>query len=195
MIYNRKELLNLGIVKSDYQINRYITLKKLYRIQDGIYTDKKWEYKNPNYILVTCKKYQNGIITMDTAFYLYALLDFKPTKVHIATRRDCLRINDDKICQTFQIDDVFEIGLTKMKINKGYIRIYDKERLLIELIRKKKYLDEDLYLKVMNNYKEIFDELNLKRLYKYIEYFSVKEYIKMIIEKEFLNKDKIMNNN
>ncbi len=75
MVYTYKELLE--IYKDDYNIKRAIENKKIYKIEKGIYSDKK--IVNP--LLVYSKKYPNATITMDNAFYYYDLTDIIPNKI------------------------------------------------------------------------------------------------------------------
>ena len=63
MLYTRKEISN--IYNSTYQLNKAIYEKKIFKIQNGIYSDE--EYVNP--LAVVTKKYPKFIFTMDSAFY------------------------------------------------------------------------------------------------------------------------------
>ena len=187
MIYNYQELRKTEKYKLSNRIYSDVKKRKLFKITDRIYTNKLKEFNNPNYLIVASKKHPKAIITMDTAFYLYGLIDKKPDKVHLMTRRN-VRIKDDFIYQLFSIDEIFEIGKTKLKVNSYVINIYDKERLLIEILRKKKYYTKEYYQEMIDIYKKIFHELDIKKLESYIEKFSVKDYLKEIIEKEFFQK-------
>ena len=187
MIYSYKELIEKKKYNSGNQIASALKKGKLFKITDRIYTNKIEEFYNPDYIIVTSKKHPKGIITMDTAFYLYGLIDTKPNKVSLMTRRN-IRIKDSFIYQVFSIDKTFEIGKTKLKVNGYTINIYDKERLLIELIRKKKYYSSEYYQKMIKVYKKIFHELDIKKLESYIERFSVRDYLFEVIHKEFFQK-------
>ena len=47
-----------------------------------------------------------------------------------------------------------------MKYNNSNIRIYDRERMLIELMRFRKSLPFDYYKEVIQNYRRIVDEMD-----------------------------------
>ncbi len=178
MIYNYKELKEkLG---SDYQINKKLDKKELYKITEGIYSDK--ELVNP--MVVTCKKYSKAIITMDSAFYYYNLTDVIPQTTHIATEMHSYIIPDDNITQYFVSEETLEIGKTTININDGIINIYDKERLLIELIKRRNQMAFDYYKEIINNYRNISHELKITRLEKYLTNFSNEDKIFDIIQKE-----------
>lgn len=75
---------------------------------------------------------------MDSAFYFHNLTDVIPNKITLATKRNALRIKDNKITQVFTSEKLFEIGKTQIVVEGATINIYDKERMLIELIRNRK---------------------------------------------------------
>ena len=72
-----------------------------------------------------------------------------------------------------------------MKIEDTEVNIYDKERMLIELIRYKSKLPYELYKEVLNNYRKIKDKLNFIKLYKYAQNFN-NSYIMKTIETEVM---------
>jgi len=57
-------------------------------------------------------------------------------------------------------DKYFDIGDTFIKYNNIKIRVYDKERMLIELVRNKKNIPYDMYKEIVNNYRKIIESLN-----------------------------------
>lgn len=178
MIYNYKEVKEkLG---SNYQVNKKLDNKELYKITEGIYSDK--ELVNP--MVVACKKYSKAIITMDSAFYHYNLTDVIPQTTHLATEMHSYIIPDNSITQYFINEEVLEIGKTTMNINDGIINIYDKERLLIELIKRRNQIPFDYYKEIINNYRNICYELKVTRLEQYLANFPNEDKIFDIIQKE-----------
>ena len=59
-----------------------------------------------------------------------------------------------------------------MQTNDGVINIYDRERLLIELIRKKKQIPFDYYKEIISNYRAIVDELDMYKIEEYLTLFK-----------------------
>ena len=64
---------------------------------------------------------------------------------------------NDKIEQIFMANHFFEIGKSQVNYNNVQINIYNKERMLIELIRKKKQIPFDYYKEIISNYRAIVD--------------------------------------
>ena len=82
-------------------------------------------------------KYLNAIVTMDNAFYYYKLTDTIPRKIYLSTDNRASKITDKRVEQIYILSKYFKLGITKIKIDGIDINIYDRERLLVELLRKK----------------------------------------------------------
>lgn len=139
MLYTRKEISKK--YNSTYQINRALENKEIFKIQNGIYSDE--EFVNP--LLVINKKYPNAIFTMDSTFYYWNLTDVIPDKFHLATKRNNIRYRNEDIRQYFVEENLFEFGKTRLNVENVEINIYDRERMLIELVRKKAQIPFDFY--------------------------------------------------
>lgn len=166
--------------KSNDKIKQLILNKQIFKIEKGIYSDNK----NVDYLEVLTKKYPNAIFTMDSAFYYHNLTDVIPDKEYLALRRNSTKINDDRVKVIYYKDNLFEIGRSTLKVNNVDIQIYDKERLLIELIRNRKNLGFDYYKEIISNYREIRDTLSTKKIAEYISKFAIENYLYDVIMKE-----------
>lgn len=180
MIYTYKELLN--IEKSRQNINAKVKNKELFKVDKGIYSDR--EVVNP--ILIYTKRYPDAIISLDNAFYYYGLTDVLPNKYYLATKQKAKPIKNDEIVQIFSTNELLEIGKTQVNVDGIFINMYDKERLLIELIRRKKQLPIDYYKEIINNYRSKVYELNMEKIEDYASHFSIEEHIMETIEMEVL---------
>ena len=72
-----------------------------------------------------------------------------------------------------------------MKIEDTEVNIYDKERMLIELIRYKTKLPYELYKEVINSYRKIKEQIDFIKVYKYAKSFN-NSYIIRTIETEVI---------
>lgn len=178
MIFNHKEIKEK--YKSDYQIKKAIENKEIYKIEKNIYSDTK----NINYLEIISKKYPNAIFTMDSAFYFHNLTDVIPNKIALATKRNALRIKDDKIIQVFTSEKLFKIGKMQMTVEGTTINVYDKERMLIELIRNKNQIAFDYYKEIISNYRKIINDLDISKIEEYIERFPHEEHIYETLQRE-----------
>ena len=178
MILLYKELMNK--YKSDYKIKKLIDEGKIIKVEKGIYSDNG----NVNYLEILTKKYPDAVFTMNSAFYYHNLTDVIPDKEYLAIKRDSTKISDDRIKVIYYQDKFFYIFKTTIKVNGVEINIYDKERMLIELIRNEKSIGFDYYKEIINNYREIKDELNIKKISEYISKYAIEDYLYDVIMKE-----------
>lgn len=166
MLYFRNELDKNKY--STYQLNKAIKNKELFKVDNGLYSDI--EFVNPLEIIL--KKYPNAIFTSDSAYYYYDLTDVIPDYFHLATKRSDSRINDKNIKQIFMPNDLFELGKTQIEIENVKINIYDEERMLVELIRKKNLIPFDYYKEIIANYRRKTDKLDIYKIGEYISYYK-----------------------
>ncbi len=180
MLYTYKELLE--IEKSRYNIEKKLKKKELFKVGDGIYSSK--EIVNPT--LIYAKKYPNAIVTLDNAFYFYGLTDVIPDKCYLATKQKASVIKNKDIVQIFTTDELFEIGKAQVEIDGMLVNMYDRERLLIELIRRKKQISLDYYKEIINNYRDSIYKISMKRVEKYASEFNIEDHILDTIQLEVL---------
>ena len=180
MLYSYKELLK--IEKSRYNIEKKLKKKEIFKVENGIYSTK--EIVNPT--LIYAKKYPNAIVTLDNAFYFYGLTDVIPDKCYLATKQKATVIKNKNIVQIFTTDELFEIGKTQVEIDGMLVNMYDKERLLIELIRRKKQIPLDYYKEIINNYRDSIYKISMKRVEKYASEFNIEDHILDTIQLEVL---------
>lgn len=166
MLYFRNELDKNKY--STYQLNKAIKNKELFKVDNGLYSDV--EFVNPLEIIL--KKYPNAIFTSDSAYYYYDLTDVIPDYFYLATKRTDSRINDKNIKQIFIPNDLFEFGKTQIEVENVKINIYDEERMLVELIRKKNLIPFDYYKEIITNYRKKTDTLDIYKIQEYISYYK-----------------------
>lgn len=166
MLYFRNELDKNKY--STYQLNKAINNRELFKVDKGLYSDI--EFVNPLEIIL--KKYPNAVFTSDSAYYYYDLTDVIPDYFYLATKRTDSRINDKNIKQVFIPNDLFEFGKTQIKVENIKINIYDEERMLVELIRKRNIIPFDYYKEIITNYRKIVDKLDIYKIGEYISYYK-----------------------
>ncbi len=178
MVFSYNELRNQ--YKTNDKIKQMILDKKIFKIEKGIYSYNS----NVNYLEVLTKKYPNAIFAMDSAFYYHNLTDVIPERECLALRRNSTKISNKRVKVVYYQDKLFEIGKSTLKINGVEIQIYDKERMLIELIRHRKTIGFDYYKEIIGNYREIKDSLNTKKIAEYISKFAIEDHLYDVIMKE-----------
>lgn len=178
MTYNLKEILEK--YKNRYNLSKAIDSKEIYKLDYNVYSDV--ELVNP--MIIVSKKYPNSIISMDSAFFYYNLTDVIPKKTYIVTNKNSNTIDDDTIVQLRVPKDILNYGKTSVIIDGELVNMYDKERLLVELVRNEKKVSFDYYKEIINNYRKISDELDMRKLEKYISLYKNSNRIGNIILRE-----------
>lgn len=167
MIYTTKDLLKNG--ETQYSIRNKVSKGDLFLLEHGLYSDKQKPYVDEHYI---CAKYPHTILTGLSAFYHYDLTDFVPDKIYIVSKQHSFPIRRSDVVQTYQNKSFVSIGAKKVESGNGYIRIYDLERTLIELIRLKEKYSPELYYDVLNSFRKIKDNLDYYKINKYAKSFK-----------------------
>lgn len=178
MIFTYKECIEK--YGNDYQLTRAVAEESIYRVESGVYSTERYSWD----LEVIVKKYPNAILTGEYAFYYHGLTDVIPEKYHIATKAKAAKLLDVRIEQIYIRDDLLQLGVDEEEINGITVKIYDKERMLIELLRNKNTMPYDLYKEIIGNYRKIIDKLQIWRIQEYAEIFPKSKMIKKALEEE-----------
>lgn len=149
---------------TDYKIKKEIQSENLFMKEKGIYSDKPYVPE----LEIIVMKYPKAIITLNSACYYYGLTDTIPNYYYVATSKGSRKITDRRVKQIFDNTDKFELGRTTIEYDGTYISIYNKERLLIELIRNKRKFAFDLYKELILSYREIIHTLDMELISDYV---------------------------
>ena len=155
---SRSECIN--VYGSDYLIEQKLKKGELFKLIKGVYSTQKHVPE----LAVFSFKYPNAVVTMKSAFYFYGLTDVIPDTYDLATTRDAAKIHDKKVKQYFVADDFYELGIETVEYKGFDIRIYSKERMLVELVRYKSKLSFDYYKEVLLSFRRILPQLNVQEI-------------------------------
>lgn len=165
---------------NNYQLEKAVVEGQLYRVESGLYSTERYYAE----LEIIVKKYPNAILTGEYAFYCHDLTNVIPEKYYIATKSKAAKLLDSRIMQIYVRDDLLMLGVTEKDINGVTAKIYDKERMLIELLRNKNSMPYDLYKEIIGNYRKIIEQLQIWRIQEYTDVFPKKKMIKKALEEE-----------
>lgn len=165
MIYTHKQCMRER--GSAYLVQKAVQEGDLYQIEKGIYADTD----DVSTLAIISTKYPDAIITLDTAFYYHGLTDVIPDEYCIATSTHARKLRDPRIRQIFVPDEILNLGVIDMTRRDATFKIYDKERMLIELLSRKNSLPRDYYKEILGNYRNQIHELDIERIQDYAESF------------------------
>lgn len=180
MLYSYKQCLET--YKTDYLLEKALEEKKLFKVEKGIYSDTPSWSK----IAVITFKNPDSIFTMNSAFYYQDLTDEIPDNFFIATERNSTKIKDSDVKQFFYPKETFELGVEEKKILGTSVKVYTKERMLIELIRHKNKIPFDYYKEIVSNYRNKTYELDIQWLEENVSKFPAAKKIMDAVQLEVL---------
>ena len=163
-----------------YNLQKTVIAGLIHKIEPGIYSDKE----QATTLAVIATKYPEAVITMDSAFYYHGLTDVIPDYYHIATPRRSKPLKDPRIHQSFVDERFFLFGIETMQRRDATFNIYDKERMLIELLSNKNKLPFDYYKEILGNYRNLIYELDVERIQEYAAAFPKHKMIGEALEAE-----------
>ena len=178
MIYSGKEAIEKYGTR--YNLSKALKNKEIFRLEHGIYSDK--DLVNP--MIIASKKYSSAIITMDSAFYYYDLTDVIPKKTFIATNRNSNIIQDSNIVQIRIPKEKLNQGKEVVLIDGEKVKMYNRERLLVELIRKRNQIPFDYYKELISNYRKIVDDLDMYKIEEYLSLYKNESNIADVLLRE-----------
>lgn len=167
---------------SAYKLAKAVEEQALYKQEDGIYSTNKYESE----LGIIMTKYPKTVLTGEYAFYCHGLTNVIPEKYDLATRNKAAKIRDARIRQIYMRDDLFSKGVSEKTIDGATVRIYDRERMLIELLRNKNTMPYDLYKEIIMNYREIINDLEIWRIQEYASVFPKSKMISKALDEEVM---------
>ena len=142
--------------------------RKYKRVSHGVYVDNGELVSELEQLFV---RYPRATLTMQSAFDYYELSDYVPEKYYLATPYNSHTISNPKVYQTYMDEDIIQVGRVKVKTNYGFIYIFDKERMLIELFRLKSKLPHAYFLEVVASYRVLkaMEVISIRKVSEYCQ--------------------------
>ena len=178
MLYTYKECIDL--FGSKYNIKKMLAEGSLFKQEKGMYSDERYVPE----LAVISKKYPKAVITLDTAFYLHDLTDVIPQRYQLATNRGSSKISDSRVVQIFENTDNLMMGAERTAYKGTEILMYNKERMLVELLRNKNKLPFDYYKEILENYRRDVYDMDVQAIQDYIEVMPKKKMITEALQLE-----------
>lgn len=167
---------------NNYNLAKAVSNGLLFKQEEGVYSTERYEPE----IGIVMKKYPKAVLTGEYAFYTHGLTNVIPDKYDLATPSKAAPISDSRIRQNYVNESVFSLGIIKKEVDGVQVRIYDKERMLIELLRKKNSMPYDLYKEIIMNYREIIGNLQILRIQEYAAIFPKSKLISKALDEEVM---------
>ena len=102
------------------------------------------------------------------------------------TDKDSSKIRDVRVTQSFDNSGHLMLGAVETNVEDTVVLMYNRERMLVELIRNKPKLPFDYYKEVIRNYREIVNELDIQAIQEYAEQLPKTALVKRVLRMEVL---------
>ncbi len=165
-----------------YKLDKAVSEGAIYKKEEGIYSTNRYESE----LGVIMKKYPRAVLAGEYAFYSHGLTNVIPEKYDLATPSKSSKLKDPRIKQIYVREDLFPLGIEKKEVDGAIVRIYDKERMLIELLRAKNSMPYDLYKEIIMNYRRIITDLEVWRIQEYADVFPKSKMISKALDEEVM---------
>ena len=170
------EIEALGV---DYRrVLTFVEEGYLIRVKSGYYTTKYFECSEDQWIYKLFG--EDGILTMESALYVYGYLKDRPYKWSIAINKNTSksRFNIDyPIVEPYYTEpEVMGLGITETDFANGKMKIYTKERLICDFLKYQEKVDREDFKKGVWAY--IMDED--KDVAKLMEYAKERKVLKKV---------------
>ena len=140
--------------------------RKKQNITHGVYFDDSDDLFD-----IYLVRYPTGVLTLCSALSFYGLIDYWIEAPFYFNFQIGYRTINDFNIKMFRDDKELQLmGVVKEKHNKIEFSIYNKERLLIELFRKERYVPLDIYKQAIFAYRNLANkgELNIPLIREYL---------------------------
>lgn len=170
-IMKLSELKSTGL--NDFQIKKMVNDGLIRKLKRGVY--EVTSTVNSDDIVIS-KVFPNAIIFLESALFYYHYIDRVPKSWQVAVDRDKAKAQykiDYPSLKPFYLESKYlEIGLTSYERDGIVIKIYDRERTMIDLLRYEKKIDSEVYIKAIKSYIQDSHK-NARKLFDYAKIFNI----------------------
>ena len=128
----------------------------LQKIKHGYYQLVNGESDEQSEAKTIGQLYPDGVLCMNTALFYYGYSDFTPREWELAVDRNTSKarfhIDYPYVKPYFMEQKHLEYGVTQAEYEDCTLKIFDRDRLICEIIRNEKKMDSESYVKAIRAY-------------------------------------------
>ena len=180
-----------GIMKSKEIVSNRIYDRFLRRLINEGYVEKikhgyyQWQDENAFSEAITIAKlFPDAVLCMESALQYYGYTDRTPDSWCLAidkhSTKSRFRINYPRVKPHYIPREQMELGVEEVQIEGTNINIFNRERVIIDCLRRENKMDVEIFRKAIQAY--IKDsEKNIPRLMEYAKRFRIEKKVREII--------------
>lgn len=154
---------------SKYDISKLVEKSILERVSKGKYIYK--DALNDDLALLQMNN-SKMIYSNETALYLHNLTGIIPKQFSVTTESG-YNLKKENLITFYVKPDLLNLGVIEMKNSHGnFIKVYDKERTICDIIKNKNRIETQAYIEGIQNYFK-FGKPDLKKLSKYARILGI----------------------
>lgn len=178
---SRKDTIANGIPPVAF--TRYVKSKNLVKVGPGVYANKDAIIDE---LFQLQKRYPKIVYSGISALYLLGLTDRIPDSIEFTIPKDYRirkeKLNSNVICHIENKIDFFQKGNTTVKtMFDNNVCCFSKEKMIIEMIRKRDEYDSELFLKAVKTFLRKNDN-DMDFLLEYAKLRNIEEKVYQVLE-------------
>ena len=178
---SRKDTIANGIPPVAF--TRYVKNKNLVKVGPGVYANKDAIIDE---LFQLQKRYPKIVYSGISALYLLGLTDRIPDSIEFTIPKDYRirkeKLNSNVICHIENKIDFFQKGNTTVKtMFDNNVCCFSKEKMIIEMIRKRDEYDSELFLKAVKTFLRKNDN-DMDFLFEYAKLRNIEEKVYQVLE-------------
>ena len=178
---SRKDTIANGIPPVTF--TRYVKSKNLVKVGPGVYANKDAIIDE---LFQFQKRYPKIVYSGISALYLLGLTDRIPDSIEFTIPKDYRirkeKLNSNVICHIENKIDFFQKGNTTVKtMFNNNVCCFSKEKMIIEMIRKRDEYDSELFLKAVKTFLRKNDN-DMDFLFEYAKLRNIEEKVYQVLE-------------
>ena len=178
-----QEKIQLQMEYPPVAFTRYVKSKNLVKVGPGVYANKDAIIDE---LFQLQKRYPKIVYSGISALYLLGLTDRIPDSIEFTIPKDYRirkeKLNSNVICHIENKIDFFQKGNTTVKtMFDNNVCCFSKEKMIIEMIRKRDEYDSELFLKAVKTFLRKNDN-DMDFLFEYAKLRNIEEKVYQVLE-------------
>lgn len=124
------------------------------KIKPGLYKLVSYDFDENEGFAAVCNADKKAVICLLSAAAYHELTTFIPSEIYTALPMNTPRFNISyPPCKVYYFKGIkYELGIEEIETGSGKIKIYSKEKTIVDLFRYKNKIGEDVALEVLKTY-------------------------------------------
>ncbi|WP_040950211.1 type IV toxin-antitoxin system AbiEi family antitoxin domain-containing protein [Gorillibacterium massiliense] len=181
-IARTRDFLNAGI--TPYYIKKLESQGDIVRVKQGFYRHAGFSNGTADEIVEVSKLVPKGVICLLSALSFHELTTFNPWEYQIAIHRGSKKpkLPDyPPIKVVYLADTQYNLGVSEVRVEGTFVRIYDREKTICDIVRYREKLGIDLMKEGLRNYLHS-PEKNITKLIAYADQLRIRTVLQKYLE-------------